>query len=156
MAVEMLLVFALKAPPSGASLQEALDREPFPVLIADAASLDLQKHTGFLPVKYKALNTGFFIYQSTPKELESSYPETRSVRPAIQAVVSFQFGGNPLECVSVMRTASVLVATFAAKAFDPQSRSFVDADNLKTIASICEDQAKKLNAFPITTTKPSQ
>jgi hypothetical protein len=156
MAVEMLLAFALRAPPSGSSLQEALDREPAAVLISSAASLDLQKHTGFLPVKYKSQATGFYVYQSTAKELQSAYPETRDLQPPIQVVVSFEFGANPLECASAMHVASVLVGTFGARAFDPQSRSFVGADNLQTIARICEDGANQSSASSAAPAKSRQ
>ena len=153
MAVEMLLVFALKAPPSGLALQEALAREPFPVVIADAASFDLQRHTGSLPVSYKSVKTGFFVYPSTPAEFKSSYPEASDSQPSIRAVVSFQFGGNPLECVVVMRTALVLVANFSAKAFDPQSRKYVEAQDLNVAAEFCGGEAKAL-AIPAAPVKP--
>jgi hypothetical protein len=142
MSVDLLLVFTLVAPPSGASLQAVLDREPNPVQITEAASFSLTRHSGFLPVKYQSYSTGFSVYQSSSEELLGSFPRARSFQKPISAVVSFQIGGNPLECVAAARVASALVRDFQVYVFDPQGGDFMTPESLKTIVLACESEAR--------------
>jgi hypothetical protein len=142
MAVELLLVFALGAPPSGAALQAALDREPDSVHIANASSLNLAQQTGFLPVTYRSFATGFYVYQSSPEEFLTSHPDVKGRRGPIQAVLSFQVSGDPGECVAAMRVAYVLANDFGAEAFDPQGGVFMTVENLRSVALACANQAQ--------------
>jgi hypothetical protein len=141
MSLELILVFALAAPPSTDSLQAALDRRGIPIRFSQAD--DLQKHTGFLPLDYEAKRTGFYVTQLTYKELLSDYPQAKLAANAGKYVISLGFGGHFLECASVFQVASVLVSEFGANAFDTESGSYMSLGDIGITASSCYEESKK-------------
>ena len=141
MSLELILVFALQAPPSASDLQSAIDREHIPVRVSSSANL--LKDVGFLSADYASLKSGFYLAHSTYAELLSDYPEAALPDSSVQAVLSFGYGGNFLECASVFSTASVLVSNFGAKAFDTESVTYLSAHELTSNAESCFEEWKK-------------
>jgi hypothetical protein len=144
MSLELILVFALTAPPSTSSLQAALGRNGIPIRFSQAD--DLHKHTGFLPLNYETKKTGFYVTQLTYKELLSDYPEAKLTTGVDKSVISLGWGGDFLECASVFQVASVLVSEFGAQAFDAESSSYVPLSDISSAASDCYEESKKQKA----------
>lgn len=141
MSLELILVFALTAPPSTDSLQAALVRHSIPIQLSQVH--ELQIHKGFLPLDYEAKKTGFYVTQLTYNELLSDYPEAKLATDAGKAVISLEFGGHFLECASVFQIASVLVSEFGANAFDTESLSYLSLEGISSNASACYEESKK-------------
>lgn len=140
MSLELVLVFALAAPPSAESLQSALDRKSVPIRLSQSG--DLQKHTGFLPLTYETKPTGFYVAQLTYKELTSDYPQAKIPSGAAKSVISLGFGGHFLECASVFRVASVLVSEFGARAFGTESGNYMSLEDIDNTAAACHAESK--------------
>lgn len=141
MSLELILVFALTAPPSTDSLQAALVHHGIPIQLSQAH--ELQKHKGFLPLDYESKRTGFYVTQLTYNELLSDYPEAKLATDAGKSVISLEFGGHFLECASVFQVASVLVSEFGANAFDTESLSYMSLEDISSNASACYEESKK-------------
>lgn len=141
MSLELVLVFALAAPPSADNLQTALDRKGIPIRLSPSS--DLRRHTGFLPLDYEARHTGFYVTQLTYESLTSDYPQAKVPGDAARSVISLGFGGHFLECASVFQVASVLVSEFDAQAFDTESASYMSLGDIKNTAAACQEEARK-------------
>jgi hypothetical protein len=141
MSLELILVFALTAPPSTNSVQAALDRHGIPIRFSQTD--DLQKHTGFLPLNYASKKTGFYVTHQTYEQLLSDYPEAKLSTGVGKSVISLGWGGNFLECASVFQVASVLVSEFGAQAFDAESDSYMPIGYINSAASDCYEKSRK-------------
>jgi hypothetical protein len=141
MSLELILVFALTAPPSTNSVQAALDRHGIPIRFSQTD--DLHKHKGFLPLSYASRKSGFYVTHLTYKELLSDYPEAKLTTGLGKSVISLGWGGNFLECASVFQVASVLVSEFGAQAFDAESSGYMPIEDIKSAASECYEESKK-------------
>ena len=144
MSLELILVFALTAPPSTSNLQAALERHNIPIRFAQTN--DLHKHTGFLPLNYETKKTGFYVTQLTYKELLSDYPEAKLTTGVARSVISLSWGADFLQCASVFQVASVLVSEFGAQAFDAEATSYMPLVDISSAASDCYEELKKQNA----------
>ena len=141
MSLELILVFALTAPPSSDRLQSALDRKGIPIRFSQSEQLN--KHTGFLPLKYEAKKSGFYLSQLTYEELTLDYPKAKLTSGVGTSVISFEFGGQFLECASVFQVASVLVSDFGAQAFDTESDHYLSLGDISRTAADCYEESKK-------------
>lgn len=144
MSLELVLVFALAAPPSVEALQAALNRKDVPIQFSQSG--DLQKHTGFFPLDYEKKKSGFYVTQLTYKELTSDYPRAKVPSDAAKSVISLGFGGHFLECASVFQVASILMSEFGAQAFDMESASYMSLGDINNTAAACYEESKKQQA----------
>jgi hypothetical protein len=141
MSLELILVFALTAPPSSDRLQSALDRKEIPIRFSQSEQLN--KHTGFLPLKYVAEKSGFYVTQLTYEELTSDYPKAKLPSGGGTSVIALQFGGQFLECASVFQVAAVLVSDFGAQAFDTESDGYMSLEDIGRTAEECYKESRK-------------
>ena len=144
MSLDLILVFALSAPPSADKLQSALDRQNIPIRVSP--STDLQKQSGFMPVDYGEKEAGFHVTQLTYSEFTADFPAAKLSNDAARAVVSFGFGGHFLECAAAFRVASVLVSEFGAQAFDTEWGNYMSLADIEATAAACDEQSKNRKA----------
>ena len=134
MAIELLVVLAGSKAPDWSSWNQALWDAHVPASLA--RSVDLRRHTGFLPVRVEGRSTGFYFLTETAADL-AQYPQLASVPLTDPIAYSLSYGGHPEECAAVFLSASVLVAKFNGVAFDPQQGAILSLDQVNDGARQC-------------------
>lgn len=135
MSVELLVVLAASKAPDWSSWNQALWDAHVPASLA--RSVDLQRHTGFLPVRVQGRSTGFYFLAESAVDLAQQCPALATI-PLIKPIVySLSYGGRPEECAAVFLSASVLVSRFDGVAFDPQQGALLSLDQVNDGARQC-------------------
>ena len=135
MSVELLVVLAASKAPDWSSWNQALWQARVPASLA--RSVDLQHHSGFLPVRVQGRATGFYFLVESAADVAIRYPAVASV-PLIKPVVySLSYGGRPEECAAVFLSVSVLVSRFDGIAFDPQQGALLSLEQVNDGARQC-------------------
>ena len=138
MSMELLVFLALEKTPNVAAWNDALRETGVPVQIS--ASVDLSKHSGFLPMKLGDENTGLYFLTEEYADLAAQIPELSRLPFEKIVVFSLGYGGDFKEGAAVFYSASALVAKFEGVAFDTQGGQFM------TVAELL-DAAKQLSAL---------
>lgn len=134
MSVELLVVLAASKAPDWSSWNQALWEARAPASLA--RSVDLQRYSGFLPVRVQGRATGFYFLVESASDAAVQYPALPSV-PLIKPVVYSLSYGRPEECAAVFFSASVLVARFGGIAFDPQQGALLSLEQVNDGARQC-------------------
>lgn len=135
MSVELLVVLAASKAPDWSSWNQALWDAHVPASLA--RSVDLQRHSGFLPVRVQGRSTGFYFLAESAADLAQQYPALAAI-PLIKPIVySLSYDGRPEECAAAFLSASVLVSRFDGVAFDPQQGALLSLDQVNDGARQC-------------------
>jgi hypothetical protein len=134
MAIELLVILAGGKAPDWSSWNQALWDARLPASLA--RSVDLRRHTGFLPVRVEGRATGFYFLMETAADLVQ-YPQLATVPLKDPIAYSLSYGAHPEECAAVFLSASVLVAKFNGVAFDPQQGAILSLDQVNDGARQC-------------------
>jgi len=102
--------------PSVKAWQDALDGQRFPFRLD---TFDWQDVSGFLPVAYGKIETGFELYLDEIAEVEEQFGE--SIPEDHDCSVSFRFGGDPNELKAAMCAATTLAQVSNGLFLDPDS-----------------------------------
>lgn len=119
--------------PSLPEWQAALNRSSFPIKLDE--SVNLVKHSGFLPCTFKDLATGFELAIGHSNELTESYPELKPKTYDLDAVATFSWSGDMTECVSAFCSAAVLTQLSNGILYDPQEGQLFSASEAALQAS---------------------
>lgn len=141
MAVELLIVLAASKAPDWSSWNQALWEARAPASLA--RSVDLQRHTGFLPVRVQGRATGFYFLVERASDLAIQYPALAAVPLVKPVVYSLSYEGRADQCAAVFLAASVLVSRFDGVAFDPQQGALLSLEQVKDGARQCLSLAQK-------------
>lgn len=135
MSVEIVLVFALSAPPSAADLQSAFNAQGLPASLDP--SLNLAEQQGHLPLTYRGKATGFEYYAGTFEAFVRDYPEANVAGPLGNHAVTFRWGGDLLACAAAMDVAATLADGLGAKVFITDAGAYAPAESLRAGAQQC-------------------
>lgn len=135
MPVELLVVLAASKAPDWSSWNQALWEAHVPASLA--RSVDLQRHSGFLPVRVQGRATGFYFLVESATDLAVQYPALATVPVVKPVVYSLSYGGRPEECAAVFLSASILVSRFDGIAFDPQQGALLSLEQVNDGARQC-------------------
>jgi hypothetical protein len=141
MSMELFVIFALSKSPTFDQWQGELKASGAPVQFA--RKVDLQQHTGFLPVKVQGRDSGLFLLRQSYSELAAHYPALHQLKQEDPIVYSLGYGGDFNECASAFYSAAALVAISGGKAFEPQGGQFMSKEDLIDAASNCLQLAKE-------------
>jgi hypothetical protein len=136
MSMELFVILALTRAPTADAWQKALIERHVPVQFSE--SLDLARHSGFVPLTVQGQRSGFYFLNESYAELREHYPVLANIKLERPVVYSLGYGGHMLECASAFYAASALVAQFGGVAFEPQGRVFMTEEQLVNAASQCE------------------
>jgi hypothetical protein len=137
--MELLIIFALGKAPTMESWQSELKARKAPVEFTERA--DLGKHSGFLPITLHGQKSGLYFLVGNYAEIASQYAPLSDIELSHPVVYSLGYG-DFRECASVFYSASVLVAAFDGKAFEPQGGLFMNEIELLAAAKQCDELAK--------------
>jgi hypothetical protein len=140
MSMELFVIFALSKSPTFDLWQSELKTSQSPAQFAQ--KVDLQQHTGFLPMKVQGRNSGFFLLRDSFSDLAAHYPALRQLKQEDSTVYALGYGGDFDECASAFYSAAALVALSDGKAFEPQGGVFMSKEELIAAASQCLQLAK--------------
>jgi hypothetical protein len=135
MSIELLVVLAASKAPDWASWNQALFDAHVPASLA--RSVDLRRHTGFLPVRVQGRATGFYFLVESASELTTQYPALATLPLSEPIVYSLSFGGHPEECAAAFLSAAVLVSRFQGVVFDPQAGAMLSLEQVNDGARQC-------------------
>jgi hypothetical protein len=136
MSMTLLVILAAGHAPDAQTWNKALADAHTPASLAQ--SIDLSKHTGFLPVTVGGREAGFYFSLESFSELAAHFPAVAALKVDKPMVYSLGYGGDLNECAAVFYSASVLVEKFGGTAFDPQGGNVVGAKELIDAAKECE------------------
>jgi len=134
MTVELLIVLAAAKAPDWSSWNQALWEARAPASLA--RSVDLKRHTGFLPVRLSGRATGFYFQVESATDAAVLYPMLAQL-PLTQPVVYSLTFGRPEECAAAFLSATVLVSRFEGFAFDPQQNTLLSLEQVQAGAQQC-------------------
>jgi hypothetical protein len=140
MGVELLVVLAASKAPDWSSWNQALWEARLPASLA--RSVDLKRHTGFLPVRVAGHATGFYFQLESGSDVGVQYPVLAAVPLVDPVVYSLSYSGHPEECAAAFLSAAVLVARFDGIAFDPQQNALLTLEQVKDGAQQCLSMLK--------------
>ena len=135
MSVDLIVILATSAAPSGEAWSRALAEAHTPVSFS--VTVDVKHDSGFVPMRVEGRKSGFEFYTGSYGEEADLYPELRNVHLDNPIVYSFSFGGHFDEGAAAFFSASVLVSRFHGVAFDPQSRALMTAKELLDAGRLC-------------------
>ncbi len=141
MSIEIVLVFALSAPPSAADLQSAFNLQGLPATLDQ--SLNLAELHGFLPLTYRGKATGFEYSVGTVEAVLKDYPGASVAGLKGQHAVTFRWGANLLECAAALDVAAALADSLGAKVFSTESGEYAPAEFLRAGAKQCLSLAEE-------------
>jgi hypothetical protein len=141
MSVELLVVLAASKAPNWASWNDALFAAHVPASFS--RSVDLRRHTGFLPVRVQGRATGLYFLVESASDLSVQYPSLANTPLQDPIVYSLSYGGHSDECAAVFLSASVLVSRFDGVAFDPQQGALLSLEQVMDGARQCLALAPK-------------
>lgn len=122
MSLELHVFLPTAAVPDRAGWQRAINASGLAIQLPD--DLDPRTNTGFVPVKFGQIESGFELYSEPAAELLAVYPH---VRPAVadrKWALSFRWGGDLVECGCASVAAAALVAAFQGLAYYPDDDLF--------------------------------
>jgi len=135
MSIELLVVLAASKAPDWSSWNQALWEAHLPASLA--RSVDLRRHSGFLPVRVAGRATGFYFQRESASDLAALYPPLATV-PLVEPVVySLSFDARPEQCAAAYLSASVLVARFGGIAFDTRQGALLSLEQVDDGARQC-------------------
>jgi hypothetical protein len=135
MPLELLVVLAASKAPDWSSWNQALWEVRAPASLA--RSVDLKRHTGYLPVRVAGRASGFYFQRESAADLAAQYPPLATV-PLIEPIVySLTFDAHPAECAAAYLSASVLVSRFGGIAFDTQQGMLLSLEQVDQGARQC-------------------
>lgn len=102
-----------------------------------AAQVDLNRDSGFLPLKLSGRKTGFEFYREPYSNVAKDYPQVAARKLRGVVVYHFVYGDSADECIAVFETAKVLVTNFGGLAFDPQGNQFLSMHQLEADSTYC-------------------
>jgi hypothetical protein len=141
MSMELFVILAATQAPDVEAWNKALTAAPVAVSLM---SVDLSRHSGFLPATLKGAKTGLRSFQiSSYPELVSYYPSVAAIKVSNPVVYELGYGGDLLEAATVFYSAWALVSKFGGTAFDPQGGMVMDAAALVEAAKECEEMARQ-------------
>lgn len=140
MSMELFVLFAVTKTPTFDAWAEELTTQRAPVQLDHP--VDLQKHTGFLPVRLQGHESGFFFLRPDYDELVGAYPALSDLSAQNPSVFSLGYGGNFDECASAFYSAAALVRITGGKAFEPQGGIFMSERELINAGETCLASAK--------------
>jgi hypothetical protein len=135
MPIELLVVLATGKAPDWSSWNQALWEARVPASLA--RSVDLQRHSGFLPVRVQGRATGFYFVVESAADLAMQYPALATIPLSKPVVYSLSFGARPEECAAAFLSASVLVSRFDGVVFDPQQGAVLSLEQINDDAKQC-------------------
>jgi hypothetical protein len=141
MSMELFVIFALSKSPTFDLWQSELEASRSPAQFAQ--KVDLQQHSGFLPMKVQGRDSGFFFLRESYSDLAAHYPPLRQLKQEDPVVYALGYGGNFDECASAFYSAAALVSMSDGKAFEPQGGVFMSKEELVEAASRCLELAKE-------------
>jgi hypothetical protein len=139
MSMELFVILAATRAPDTSSWNRALAEAKVPVHFVE--TVDLSRHTGFLPVTVTGAKSGFYFLRESYPELAALYPGVANLKLEKPVVYSLGYGGHFDECAAVFYSASVLVSTFGGLAFEPQGGITMNAEELLAAADECQKLA---------------
>jgi len=137
MSMDLFVFLALQSAPTATEWQDAVESQGFPIQISQ--DVDLSKHSGFLPIELHGTDSGLYFLLDDHSDLVSHFPKLAASDLEKGAVYSLQWGGSFAECACVFYSASALVSKFGGRAFDPQTRDFLDATKLTKTGKECDE-----------------
>jgi hypothetical protein len=140
MSMQLFVILAATHAPDAVAWNKALSDAH---VAAQLESVDLTKHTGFLPVTVNGAKSGFYFLRESYPELAGHYPAVAALKIEKPVVYSLGYGGHFDECATVFYSASVLVSKFGGTAFEPQGGVIMNAKQLLQAADQCRDLAGK-------------
>jgi len=140
MSMELFVIFALSKSPTFDLWQSELEASRSPAQFSQ--KVDLQQHTGFLPMKVQGRDSGFFLLRESYSDLAANYPALRQLKQEDPIVYSLGYGGDFNECAAAFYSAAALVSMSNGKAFEPQGGQFMSKEELIEAASHCLQLAK--------------
>lgn len=141
MSVELLVVLAASKAPDWSSWNQALWEAHAPASLA--RSVDLRRHTGFLPVRVEGRATGFYFLAEPASQLAIQYPVLTTLPLNNPVVYSLSYGARPEECAAVFLSASILVSRFDGVVFDPQQGALLSLEQVNDGARQCLSLVRK-------------
>ena len=106
--------------------QQAIEDMGFPMVLY--ADFDPLQMSGFCPVTWRGIATGFEYYLDFSKEYLNSYPDIAGQVQLRDSCVTFCFGGHVSELASALAAAASLVQLGNGVCFDPQGELIIDAE----------------------------
>jgi len=140
MSMELFVIFALSKSPTFDQWHSELEASRSPAQFAQ--KVDLQQHSGFLPMKVQGRDSGFFLLRESYSDLTKHYPTIRQLKQQDPVVFSLGYGGNFDECAAAFYSAAALASMSGGKVFEPQGGVFMSKEQLIEAASQCLELAK--------------
>lgn len=129
MSMSLFLILSVGAPLNTNALNEAAKKlEPTAIY---ESNIDLAKHTGFLPIVLGGFKTGVETYKIEYSEISPHMPPNKSINPKTAVVIQFRWGGDMREAATAFYTAALYSVSFNGIAFEPTSRMYLTAEQLK-------------------------
>jgi hypothetical protein len=139
--MELFVILAAGHAPDAAAWNKALADARVPATLSQ--SVDLTKHTGFLPATVSGKRTGFYFLLESFPDLAAHSPAIAALKVEKPVVYSLGYGGDLNECAAVFYSASVLVEKFGGTAFEPQGGIVMGAQELVSAAKECQEMAAR-------------
>lgn len=133
MSMQLLVLFAMQDTPDIDDWKNALREQNVPVSIT--AEVDLESHTGFLPMRLENRDTGLYFQIEDYADLAASIPPLNEVSIEDPVVYTLGYGGSLEEGAVAFYSAFALTVTFNGVAFEPQGGGFMNADSLLEAAT---------------------
>ena len=128
MSIELYVLFAMQDAPNLDEWKNALSERDIPVAITE--QVDLNTHSGFLPMRLENEDTGLYFLIEDYADLAANIPPLKEISIEDPVVYSLGYGGKLDEGAAVFYSASALTAEFNGLAFEPQGGVFMNADTL--------------------------
>lgn len=106
MSIELYILLADSRVPTRAAWQEAIEQVGFPTVLDP--TLDVRKHSGFLPALYNGEETGFEYSLEPAAEILSFYPHLSKQAGGRDATACFRWGGDLTEMAAALSAAAAL------------------------------------------------
>jgi len=139
MSMELVVFISREQLPDPMAWQEAISRLGFDIELD--TDVDVEKHSGFWPVRLAGQDAGFEYSLDSIDVILEDFPNLRGEIGRRDCAVQFMWGGEILECASVMGTATALVEIFDGLAFLPQDDELQSADDLRRDYDECLAEA---------------
>lgn len=112
-------------------------------IFSEEEELDLNTHSGFLPMRLEDEDTGLYFLIEDFNDLAANIPPLKEVSIENPVVYSLGFGGHMDEGAVVFYSASALMAEYNGMAFETQGGVFMNADELHEAAKQFHQLAKQ-------------
>ena len=127
MSMSFFLILSLETPLDTDTINKDLSSGHDIVL---EAGIDLQKHTGYLPIKIQGKSFGLETYYIPIEEIIPILPDKPTVKKDKHFALQLRWGGNINESITAIHTAIAFTSTYNGMVLDPTTQAYISDSDL--------------------------